>query len=99
MPRLLALIAFTVVCTLCSAMPVTAQDLVITNARIIVGSGATIDRGSIVVRNGRIVSVAPGAPAPGSGQTIDAKGMSAMPGFIDAHTHLSSEIGEAKQVR
>ena len=38
-----------------------AQDLVITNARIIVGNGTVIDSGSIVVRGGRIASVSAGA--------------------------------------
>jgi hypothetical protein len=36
-----------------------AQNLVITNARIIIGTGSVIERGSIVVR-GRIASVAAG---------------------------------------
>ena len=88
MPRFFVVIGFVLVATLSSAASTAAQDLIITNARIIVGSGATIDRGSIVVRNGRIVSVAPGAPTGGSGQTIDAKGMTALPGFIDAHRHI-----------
>jgi len=38
----------------------TAQDIAITNARIIVGSGQVIDSGTIVVRGGKIVSVSPG---------------------------------------
>ena len=65
-----------------------AQDVVITNARIVVGNGQVIDRGSIVVRNGRIASVAAGAPTTSTGRTIDAKGMTAMAGFIDAHRHI-----------
>jgi len=68
----------------------TAQDVVITNARIIVGTGQVIDSGTIVARGGRIVSVTAGAaPAP-SPLTIDAKGMSAMPGFIDGHKHVNT---------
>ena len=70
------------------AVSAAAQDLLITNARVIVGTGAVIDRGSIVVRNGRIVSVAPGPPATSSSRTIDAKGLTALPGFIDAHRHI-----------
>ncbi len=67
-----------------------AQDLVITNARIIVGSGQVIERGSVVVRGGRIASVAsgPAAAASAGGTTIDARGMTVMPGFIDAHRHI-----------
>jgi imidazolonepropionase-like amidohydrolase len=68
----------------------TAQDIAITNARIIVGSGQVIDSGTIVVRGGKIVSVSPGtAPTQGL-RTIDAKGMSAMPGFIDGHKHVNN---------
>ena len=43
-----------------------AQDIAITNARIIVGSGQVIDSGTIVVRGGKIVSVTSGA-APAQG--------------------------------
>jgi len=64
-----------------------AQDLVIANARIIAGTGQVIDRGSVVVRGGRIASVGAGA-APTAGTTIDARGMTVMPGFIDAHRHI-----------
>ena len=65
-----------------------AQNLTITNARIIVGNGQVIERGSIVVRNGRILSIAEGASSAPPAQAIDARGMTAMPGFIDAHRHI-----------
>ena len=67
-----------------------AQDVAITNARIIVGSGQVIESGTIIVRGGKIVSVTAGA-APTQGLTvINAKGMSAMPGFIDGHKHVNT---------
>jgi imidazolonepropionase-like amidohydrolase len=71
-----------------AARDVAAQDLVITNARIIVGNGSVIDEGSVVVRAGRIVSVARGLSSGGTAPAIDAKGMTVMPGFIDAHRHI-----------
>jgi len=77
----------------------TAQDLTITNARIIGPNATVIDRGSIVVRAGRIVSVAAGSPATTAGKTIDAKGMTAMPGFIDAHRHFNTGPNEKAQMQ
>jgi imidazolonepropionase-like amidohydrolase len=77
-------------CLSLGAVSLSAQDLTITNARIIVSNGTVIDRGSIVVRGGKIVSVAAGAPSAPSGKVIDAKGMSAMPGYIDAHKHINN---------
>jgi imidazolonepropionase-like amidohydrolase len=66
-----------------------AQSLVIVNARIVDGKGGVVERGSVVVRDGKIVSVAPGAAAAVAGaQRIDAQGRTLMPGFIDAHRHI-----------
>jgi imidazolonepropionase-like amidohydrolase len=79
--------------------PLVAQDITITNARIVVANGAVIERGSIVVRAGKIVSVAAGAPSATSGTIIDAKGMSAMPGFIDAHRHINTGPNEKAQMQ
>src|SRR5438874_5554238 len=76
-----------------------AQDLTITNARIIGPNGGVIERGSIVVRAGKIVSAAAGAPSAASGRTIDAKGMTAMPGFIDAHRHINTGPNEKTQMQ
>lgn len=76
-----------------------AQDLTITNVRIIAANGAMIERGSIVVRGGSIVSVAPGAPSARAGTVIDAKGMTAMPGFIDAHRHINTGPNEKAQMQ
>jgi len=76
-----------------------AQDLTITNARIVGPNGTVIERGSIVVRGGKIASVAAGAPAATAGKVIDAKGMSAMPGFIDAHRHINTGPNEKAQMQ
>ena len=66
-----------------------AQNVVITNARIIDGTGKVIERGSLVARDGRIVSVGTGAaPSEKGAARIDARGMTIMPAFIDAHRHL-----------
>lgn len=69
------------------AAPLGAQDLVITNARILDGAGGVIERGHVVVDDGRIATVAAGAPRAPSGRVIDAGGRTVMPGFIEAHRH------------
>ncbi len=58
-----------------------------------------IERGSIVVRGGKIASVAAGAPASTAGKVIDAKGMTAMPGFIDGHRHINTGPNEKQQMQ
>jgi len=68
--------------------PAMAQDLTITNARIIMTPDNIIENGSIVVEDGRIRSVSAGAPARRVGDVIDAEGLTAMAGFIDGHKHV-----------
>jgi imidazolonepropionase-like amidohydrolase len=96
------LIAFTLVVffwSLASVRNLAAQDLVITNARIIVGNGDVINQGSILIRSGRIASVSAG-PANVSGiQAIDARGMTAMAGFIDGHRHVNTGPDEKVQMQ
>jgi len=76
-----------------------AQDLAIRNARIVVGNGTVIDRGAIVIHAGRIQSVAAGAANAASMNTIDDKGMSVMPGFIDGHRHINTGPDEKQQMQ
>jgi imidazolonepropionase-like amidohydrolase len=72
------------------AAAASAQNLVISNARIIVGDGQVIEKGSVVVKDGRIAAVAAGAAADvARGSTrINGAGMTVMAGFIDVHRHL-----------
>jgi imidazolonepropionase-like amidohydrolase len=81
-----------------SARPLSAQDVAITNARIVAGNGTMINSGTVIVRAGKIVSVSAGAAAQGL-KTIDAKGMTAMPGFIDAHRHINTGPNEKAQMQ
>ena len=84
---------------LCFAAPAAAQDVAITNARIVVGNGQVINSGTIVVRGGKIVSASAGAAATQGLRVIDAKGMSAVPGFIDAHKHVNTGPQEKEQMQ
>jgi len=76
-----------------------AQDVAITNARIIVGSGTVVPSGTIIVRDGKIVSASGGTANIQGLKIIDAKGMTALPGFIDAHKHINTGPNEKEQMQ
>lgn len=80
------------------ALPVAAQDATILNARVVIANGVVFESGSIVVRGGKIVEVTPGAPAQRVGTVIDARGMTAVPGFLDAHKHINTGPLEKQQM-
>ena len=67
---------------------VNAQSYAITNAKIVTVSGATIDKGTVVIRNGLIEAVGANVSAPADAQVFDANGSTVYPGFIDALTSL-----------
>ncbi|MBL7698180.1 MAG: amidohydrolase family protein [Chitinophagaceae bacterium] len=65
--------------------------IAVTGVRIIDGNGgAPIENGSVVVANGKIVDVgqADRVKIPAGAEKVDGKGMSLLPGFIDAHFHI-----------
>ena len=63
--------------------------MIIYNAEIItMDKAGTIPHGWIEISEGKIKTVASGAPVSVSADDIDAKGGTILPGFIDAHTHL-----------
>jgi imidazolonepropionase-like amidohydrolase len=69
--------------------------MLLTNARIIDGTGrAPIERASVRIDGGRIVDVVAG-DGPSSNGGIDLDGRTLMPGLIDAHAHLSSDISRS----
>ena len=72
-----------------------AQSIAITNARIVTVSGDTIEKGTVVVRDGLIESVGANAKIPADAQTIDATGLTVYPGFIDALTSLGMQAPTA----
>jgi imidazolonepropionase-like amidohydrolase len=84
---------------LAAPRPAAAQDVAITNARIIVGNGTVIDSGTVIVRGGKIATVSAGAANAQGLKVIDARGMSAMPGFIDGHKHVAPGPNEKGQMQ
>ena len=60
----------------------------IQNARIFVGNGQVIPNGSVLVRNGKIVSVSSGMQTVDGATVIDASGKTLLPGLIDMDVRL-----------
>ena len=89
MKTVIGRIGVTLLALAAAPVEIAAQDLAIVNARILDGKGGVIERGSVVVRCGKIASVGSGA-APSGVQRIDAQGRTVMPGFIDAHRHIAT---------
>lgn len=67
------------------------EDLLITNATIVDGSGSPAFKGSISVTDGKITGI--GAPDCEAKEVIDAGGLTVSPGFIDAHCHEDATLG------
>ena len=61
---------------------------IIRNARIVTVSGADVENGSIVIRDGKIEAVGANLSAPSGAQSIDGRGLSVFPGMIDAGTNM-----------
>ena len=61
----------------------------ITNARIVTVSGPTLDRGTVVIRNGLIAAVGANVNAPSDARIIDGTGLTVYPGLIDSYTNLA----------
>lgn len=66
------------------APPERPDDYVLTNARIVVAPGRVIERGTVVIRDGRITAVGERAQAPTGALSLDMSGLTVYPGLIDA---------------
>jgi imidazolonepropionase-like amidohydrolase len=60
----------------------------IRTARIVTVSGADIESGTLVIRNGRIEAIGANVAVPNGAQIIDGRGLSVYPGMIDLGTSL-----------
>lgn len=78
-------------------LSVSAQTYAITNARIVTVSGAPIENGTVVVRNGLIESVGRNEKVPADAQVFNGSGLTVYPGFIDALTSLGLSAPAPRQ--
>jgi imidazolonepropionase-like amidohydrolase len=95
-------IAFVLLFTVALGLPSYAQaqkagekSYVLKAARLFDGkSNALVAPGVVVVSGGRIVGVGPSAAVPANAEVIDLGDATLLPGFIDAHTHLSFQYSD-----
>lgn len=79
-----------------SAQQPATQDILIHAGRVLAepASGQVLTQQSILVRNGRIVSITGGySRTPSGARLVDLKDAFVLPGLIDSHVHLASEQG------
>lgn len=88
-------LVFAVVLVLCgvgaTAVSAQALDVVITNGRILDGTGNPYFYGDVGIRGDRIVEIGDLSGRPAA-RTIDARGQYVTPGFIALHEHIDTGI-------
>lgn len=85
---------FFVLLALSAVAPAVAQDsgaTVIQNATVMTITKGTIEKGSVLIRNGKIVQVGTDIKVPAGATVIDGTGMYLTPGIIDCHSHIAIE--------
>lgn len=77
-----------------------AQTIAISGGRVLTAAGAPIENGTVLIRDGRIVSVGTNVPVPAGAQRVDASGKWVTPGLINAATQLGLvEVGAEAPTR
>jgi imidazolonepropionase-like amidohydrolase len=69
----------------------TASTVLVRNATVLTVTNGTIENGSILIRDGRIVEMGRNLAAPAGALVIDASGKYVIPGIIDAHSHIAAD--------
>ena len=72
--------------------------LVIKNARIFTAADTELDKGDIAIENGKIAEVGEHIEVRPGDETIDAAGLFAMPGIVDAHSHIGGFAGDEQDL-
>jgi imidazolonepropionase-like amidohydrolase len=68
--------------------PLPSQPVLITNATVLTATGDRIERGAVLMRDGKIAAVGASLQAPAGTAVVDGAGKWVTPGIIDAHSHL-----------
>jgi imidazolonepropionase-like amidohydrolase len=77
-----------------AAMPAFAQTIAITGGKVYPVSGAPIENGTVLIRDGKIVAVGANVEIPAGAQRVDASGKIVTPGLVNPGTQLGLvEVG------
>ena len=68
--------------------PLPSQPVLLTNATILTAAGERIERGSVLMRDGKLAAVGATVEVPAGVAVVDGTGKWVTPGVIDAHSHL-----------
>jgi imidazolonepropionase-like amidohydrolase len=68
--------------------------VVIEAGTVLDGKGGRLDNVNLVVESGKIVSVAPRTSPTGAAADYDLRGLTVLPGWIDAHAHITWIFGK-----
>jgi len=72
-----------------AAIDASAPAILIRNATILTVSHGTIDKGDILIKDGKIAAVGGTLNAPPDAVVIDATGQFVTPGIVDCHSHIA----------
>jgi imidazolonepropionase-like amidohydrolase len=72
-----------------AASPDAPPVILIQNATILTVSHGTIEHGSVLIKDGKIVEIGASIKAPKDAQVVDAAGQFVIPGIIDCHSHIA----------
>ncbi len=72
------------------------QDLVLKGGTVLTITNGTIENGTVIIRDGKIVEVGQNIPIPAEMRVIDVTGKYVMAGIIDSHSHIAlTDVNEA----
>ncbi|MEZ4456109.1 MAG: amidohydrolase [Gemmatimonadales bacterium] len=83
---------------LSAPVPAAGRLVAITNATVMTASHGTLEKATILIRDGKIAAVGTNVTVPAGAEVIDGTGRYVTPGIIDAHSHSAAEaINEGTQ--
>jgi N-acyl-D-amino-acid deacylase len=84
----------------CATLAQDTVDVLIQNGTLVDGTGSPGRSADVAIRGDRIVFAgSPGARRFVAKRTIDARGLTVAPGFIDPHTHTYGDLGSPDRAR